>query len=82
MTEQTQHVIDLAKRLPYKDQAIMIDALLQNMPESACMESVFDADVELAWQLEIERRVAESDAGDKPSIPFDAAWKRISGQND
>lgn len=52
-----------AKALSAEDRARLAEELLESLQEEA------DADAEAAWDREIERRVAEIEAGSVPLIP-------------
>ena len=68
-------ILSAAQNLPEQDRVRLIQALWDTVPPEA--ESTFSED----WTREIERRVAELDAGSAPTIPWsevrDAAIGRL-----
>lgn len=57
-------VLSAARRLPDEDRLRLIDALWESVPPDR--NAPFSDD----WAREIERRVAELDAGTAPTIPW------------
>jgi putative addiction module component (TIGR02574 family) len=67
-------VIDLFKQasdLPDRDRATLAGILLESL------ETEVDPDVEAAWKEEIERRLADLDAGRVQSIPWEEVKARL-----
>ena len=68
-------VLSAAQRLPEKDRLRLIDALWESVPADS--EAPFSDE----WAREIERRVAELDAGTTQTVPWseirDEALARI-----
>ena len=60
-----------AAELPDKDRAALAGLLIESL------EGEPDADVEAAWAAEIEKRVAELDAGTVESIPWEQVRQRL-----
>ena len=60
-----------ASELSEKDRADLAGLLIESL------EGAPDPDVEAAWALEIERRVAELDAGTVKSIPWEQVRQRL-----
>jgi putative addiction module component (TIGR02574 family) len=60
-----------ASELSEKDRADLAGLLIESL------EGEPDADVEAAWAAEIERRVAELDAGTVKSIPWEEVRQRL-----
>ena len=60
-----------ASELSEKDRADLAGLLIESL------EGAPDPDVEAAWALEIERRVAELDAGTVKSIPWERVRQRL-----
>ena len=60
-----------ASELSEKDRADLAGLLIESLEESP------DPDVEAAWALEIEKRVAELDAGTVKSIPWEQVRQRL-----
>lgn len=62
------HVTELFERasiLSEKERATLAGLLIESL------ESEIDPDVEEAWRVEIERRVAELDAGTAQTVPWE-----------
>ena len=62
------HIIELFEKasiLSEKDRATLAGLLIESL------ESEVDPDVEDAWRVEIERRVAELDAGTVETVPWE-----------
>ena len=62
------HVTELFERasiLSEKDRATLAGLLIESL------ESEVDPDVEEAWRVEIERRLAELDAGTAKTVPWE-----------
>lgn len=60
-----------ASELSEKDRADLAGLLIESL------EGEPDEDVEAAWAVEIERRVAEIDAGAVKSIPWEEVRQRL-----
>lgn len=60
-----------ASELSEKDRADLAGLLIESL------EGEPDADVEAAWAAEIERRVAELEAGTVESIPWEVVRQRL-----
>lgn len=63
-------VLSAARQLPDKDRLRLIDALWDSVPADA------DAPFTNKWAREIERRVAELDAGSAQTVP----WSQIRAE--
>lgn len=76
MEAETQHVLAEALKLPAEAREDVAVRLLG---------SVVPSDVELdatriAWNEEIDRRIAKLDRGESAAVPIDDAWPRIAGR--
>ena len=60
-----------ASELSEEDRAALAGLLIESL------EGEPDADVEAAWAAEIEKRVAELDAGTVKSIPWEEVHQRL-----
>jgi putative addiction module component (TIGR02574 family) len=60
-----------ASELSEEDRAALAGLLIESL------EGAPDPDVEAAWAVEIEKRVAELDAGTVKSIPWDRVRQRL-----
>lgn len=60
-----------ALRLSAQDRAALAEALLASLDEDV------DDDAEAAWRSEVERRIAELDAGSVSSIPWHVVRQRL-----
>lgn len=68
------HVIELfekASNLSEKERATLAGLLIESL------ESEVDPDVEEAWRAEIERRVAELDAGTVETVPWEVVKAKL-----
>jgi putative addiction module component (TIGR02574 family) len=71
MPKDFKDVFRDAAELPEHDRATLAGLLIESL------ESEPDADVEAAWAAEIERRVAEVDAGTAKTIPWEEVRQRL-----
>ena len=76
MTSQAKALLDQALQLPDDERAEMAALLLRSL------DAVTDEGAEEAWDREIERRLAEVDAGTVELVPWDEAKRRIFGSLD
>lgn len=60
-----------ASQLPEEERAELALSLIESLDGSA------DPDVEVAWQLEIERRVRQVEQGDVELIPAEEVFARV-----
>ena len=60
-----------AADLPEQDRAALAGLLIESL------EGEPDPDVEAAWAIEIEKRVAELDAGTVETIPWETVRQRL-----
>jgi len=70
----TTHVTELfakASLLSEEDRATLAGLLIESL------ESEIDSDVEEAWRLEIERRVAELDSGTVQTVPWEEVRAKL-----
>ena len=68
------HVTELfakASALSDKDRATLAGLLIESL------ESETDPDVEEAWRIEIERRLAELDAGTVETVPWEVVRAKL-----
>ena len=65
MHDQVTELAQRGKALLPKDRSPLVDILLESLHEPTI------ADVRAAWELEIERRLAEHDSGETNSINAD-----------
>jgi len=73
MDETVEKIIAQALQKPPKDRAIIADRLISSL------DTVRDVDIEIAWQEEIQQRVAEADKGEVDWIPWEVVRKRMRG---
>jgi putative addiction module component (TIGR02574 family) len=70
----TTHVTELfakASNLSEKERATLAGLLIESL------ESEIDSDVEEAWRVEIERRVAELDSGAAKTVPWEVVKAKL-----
>jgi putative addiction module component (TIGR02574 family) len=72
MTSKTKKLLDEALRLPPKEREALAGQLFDSLEPD-------DPEAETAWQVEIERRVAELDQGKVKPIPWRKARRLIFG---
>jgi len=73
----SKDVIDVfrdASELSEQDRATLAGLLIESL------ETEIDPEVEAAWAVEIERRVAEMDAGTAKTIPWDEVREKLLGR--
>jgi putative addiction module component (TIGR02574 family) len=70
-TMQRAEILKAALELPDDERETLIDELAESLP------GVADADVEQAWAVEIERRIAEVESGKVKMIPWAEVEKEI-----
>lgn len=71
MTESTQHVLDLALKLPPDERAVIAAELW------ASLQGETDPDVEAAWAEEIRRRLTRVESGEDPTVPWEEVRARL-----
>jgi putative addiction module component (TIGR02574 family) len=62
MTNQVAELAELGKALPPEDRSRLIEILLESLHEGSL------ADVEAAWDAEVERRLAAYDRGELAAL--------------
>lgn len=72
MTQQALDLLQKALSLCEEERADLACSLMDSL------DSVVDADAEAAWAEEIERRVADLEAGKEKTVPWDGIQRRIS----
>ena len=73
MDSTLEILIEQALRKPPKDRAIIAERLISSL------EIEKDLDVEIAWQEEVQRRVAEAEKGDVNFIPWEIVRQQLRG---
>jgi putative addiction module component (TIGR02574 family) len=71
MSTRADTILDSALELSPKDRAWLASELI------ASLDADKDSDVEAAWATEIERRIAEVDAGEAETTSWEEARTRI-----
>jgi putative addiction module component (TIGR02574 family) len=71
MSTRADTVLDTALALPTDERAWLASELIASLDEGE------DADVEAAWAVEIERRIAEVDSGHAKTVSWEEARTRI-----
>lgn len=64
-------VWERASELPDRERAVLAELLIESVPREP------DPDVEAAWAVEIQRRLAQLDAGTVESIPWEQVRQRV-----
>ena len=65
MSTHVTELFEKASNLSEEERATLAGLLIESL------ESTVDSDVEEAWRIEIERRVAELDAGTAETVPWE-----------
>lgn len=71
MTTHVTELFEKASVLSESDRATLAGLLIESL------ESEVDPDVEEAWRLEIERRVAELDSGAVETVPWEVVKAKL-----
>jgi putative addiction module component (TIGR02574 family) len=71
MSTHVTELFEKASILSEKDRAMLAGLLIESL------ESEIDPDVEDAWRAEIERRVAELDAGTVETVPWEVVKAKL-----
>lgn len=71
MSTHITELFEKASILSEKDRATLAGLLIESL------ESEIDPDVEDAWRVEIERRVAELDAGTVETVPWEVVKAKL-----
>lgn len=71
MTTHVTELFEKASILSDKDRATLAGLLIESL------ESEIDPDVEEAWRVEIERRLAELDAGTVQTVPWEVVRAKL-----
>ena len=71
MSTHITELFEKASILSEKDRATLAGLLIESL------ESEVDPDVEDAWRAEIERRVAELDAGTVETVPWEVVKTKL-----
>lgn len=64
-------VWERASELPDRERAVLAELLIESLPREP------DPDVDAAWAVEIQRRLAQLDAGTVESIPWEQVRQRV-----
>ena len=73
MDKTVEKIIAQALQKPPEDRALIAERLISSL------DTVRDIDIEIAWQEEIQRRVAEADKGEVDWIPWEVVRQRLRG---
>ena len=71
MSTHVTELFEQASVLSEKERATLAGLLIESL------ESEVDPDVEEAWRVEIERRVAELDAGTAKTVPWEVVRAKL-----
>ena len=71
MSTHVTELFEQASVLSEKERATLAGLLIESL------ESEVDPDVEEAWRIEIERRVAELDAGTATTVPWEVVRAKL-----
>jgi putative addiction module component (TIGR02574 family) len=76
MERNLNDVFQEAVQLPERDRATLAGLLIESL------DPVCDPDVEAAWSAEIERRLAEIEAGTVKLIPWEGVRAELFGESE
>ena len=71
MADLAAELSERAKALPREDRARLAEELLASLEESP------SAEVDAAWDAEIQRRIAEVEAGTAKLVPAEEVFSRV-----
>jgi len=71
MTDKSQAIVEQALKLSPTERAEVAEQLIVSLDE------VPDADVEQAWQAEIQKRLQQIDRGEVKTIPWEEVQRRL-----
>jgi putative addiction module component (TIGR02574 family) len=71
MTDKSQAIVEQALKLSPTERAEVAEKLIVSLDE------VPDADVEQAWQEEIQKRLQQIERGEVKTIPWEEVQKRL-----
>ena len=71
MTQKSQVLLEEALKLTAHERAEVAEQLI------ASLDEVPDADVEQAWQEEVQRRLGQIERGEVKTIPWEVVQKRL-----
>ena len=73
MDEKLKSVLDNVLNMPHEQRAFIAGRLIDSLDED------IDADVEMAWQQEIHRRMADTSRGKAVFMSWEEAKTRLRG---
>jgi putative addiction module component (TIGR02574 family) len=76
MERSLNELFQQAAQLPERDRATLAGLLIETL------DPLSESDVEAAWSAEIERRVAEIDAGTVELIPWEDVRAELFGESE
>jgi putative addiction module component (TIGR02574 family) len=71
MTDKSKVVLEEALKLTANERAEVAEQLI------ASLDEVADADVEQAWQEEVQRRLEQIERGEVKTIPWEEVQRRL-----
>jgi putative addiction module component (TIGR02574 family) len=71
MQQSVADLFNKAADLPDEDRATLAGLLIESL------DIEIDAGVELAWQVEVQRRLSELDSGSVKTVPWESVRSRI-----
>jgi len=71
MTEKSQVVLEEALKLTPHERAEVAEQLIASLDEGP------DAEVEQAWQEEVQRRLQQIDRGEVKTVPWEEVQRRL-----
>ncbi len=70
MSQTVDDLVSQAQSLPDEDRALLVERLMLTLHD-------YQAEVEEAWKVEVERRIDEIDSGQVQTIPWEEAKKTL-----
>ena len=75
MPATIESVVEMAMELPVALREIVAHQLMQSIDEN--YELVMEPEIEAAWNIEIQRRIADFDSGKEKGIPADEVFAEM-----
>ena len=74
MNEKLKTILENALNMPQEQRAFIAGRLIDSLDDKT------DADVEAAWQDEIQKRIAGAEKGEASFMSWDVVKKRLRGE--
>ena len=74
MNKAAEKILEQALTMSPQDRAFIAESLITSL------DTVVDAEVEIAWQQEVRKRLSEIETGEATCIPWEEVRDRLRGQ--